>query len=67
MATHETDVVIVGASLTGLACGLQLNRAGISCDVLGAEDKVGGIEPDRGTDADCATDARSLPGQCRAK
>ncbi|KZB88272.1 NAD(P)/FAD-dependent oxidoreductase [Amycolatopsis regifaucium] len=42
MAGHETDVVIVGAGLAGLAAGLHLHRAGIACAVLEAGDEVGG-------------------------
>lgn len=42
MAGHETDVVIVGAGLAGLAAGLHLHRAGIACVILEAGDEVGG-------------------------
>nr|WP_255432120.1 FAD-dependent oxidoreductase [Amycolatopsis sp. WAC 04182] len=38
MAGHETDVVIVGAGLAGLAAALHLHRAGIACVVLEAGD-----------------------------
>lgn len=38
----ETDVVIVGAGLAGLACARELTRSGRACLVLEARDRVGG-------------------------
>ncbi|HUR41275.1 MAG TPA: flavin monoamine oxidase family protein [Verrucomicrobiae bacterium] len=38
----ETDVAIVGAGLAGLACARELVKAGRSCMVLEARDRVGG-------------------------
>lgn len=42
MAQQETDVVIVGAGLAGLAAASHLHRAGVPCTVLEAGDGVGG-------------------------
>lgn len=42
MTQHETDVVIVGAGLAGLAAASHLHRAGVPCAVLEAGDDVGG-------------------------
>lgn len=41
-ATKEVDVVIIGAGLAGLAAAEDLVRAGLSCIVLEARDRVGG-------------------------
>lgn len=42
MAAHETEVVVVGAGLAGLAVALHLHRAGVPFAVLEAGDDVGG-------------------------
>jgi hypothetical protein len=42
MGHHETDVVIAGAGLAGLAAAVTLHRAGVPCAVLEASDDVGG-------------------------
>ncbi|PWJ49850.1 Flavin containing amine oxidoreductase [Quadrisphaera granulorum] len=39
---HELDVVVVGAGLAGLACGLRLAEAGVGVLVLEADDRPGG-------------------------
>lgn len=39
----ESDVVIVGAGLTGLACARALKRMGIACTLLESSDRVGGV------------------------
>ncbi|MCU0267080.1 MAG: FAD-dependent oxidoreductase [Acidimicrobiales bacterium] len=41
-AETDTDVVIVGAGLAGLACARTLTAAGLHCTVLEAADGVGG-------------------------
>jgi len=41
-AALETDVVVVGAGLAGLACARELERAGLAAAVLEARDRVGG-------------------------
>jgi len=41
-STLEADVAIVGAGLAGLACARELVKAGRSCYVLEARDRVGG-------------------------
>jgi monoamine oxidase len=40
--TLETDVVVVGAGLAGLACARELVKGGRGCYVLEARDRVGG-------------------------
>ncbi|WP_290059545.1 FAD-dependent oxidoreductase, partial [Amycolatopsis solani] len=42
MTTHETDVVVIGAGLAGLAAARRLHEAGVECTVLEASDDVGG-------------------------
>ncbi|MEC3981651.1 NAD(P)/FAD-dependent oxidoreductase [Amycolatopsis sp. H20-H5] len=42
MASEETDVVVVGAGLAGLAAALGLHRAGLTVRVLEAGSQVGG-------------------------
>ncbi|WP_370963933.1 NAD(P)/FAD-dependent oxidoreductase [Amycolatopsis sp. cg9] len=42
MTTHETDVVVIGAGLAGLAAARRLHEAGLECAVLEAGDDVGG-------------------------
>ncbi|KAH8646400.1 putative mao-B [Tricladium varicosporioides] len=46
---REVDVVVVGAGLSGLQTAYDLQKAGISCAVLEARDRVGGktysVEP----------------------
>ncbi len=39
---EETDVVVVGAGLAGLACAQRLVDRGVGCQVLEASDAVGG-------------------------
>jgi monoamine oxidase len=39
---HDTDVVVVGAGLAGLAAARALTDAGIDCVVVEARDRVGG-------------------------
>ncbi len=41
-ATHDGDVIIVGAGLAGLACAIHLTRAGREVIVVEASDGVGG-------------------------
>jgi monoamine oxidase len=41
-ATHEADVVVIGAGLAGLVAARQLSAAGASVVVLEARDRVGG-------------------------
>ena len=36
------DVLIIGAGLAGLACACELDKNGLSCQVLDASDGVGG-------------------------
>ncbi|KIX08471.1 uncharacterized protein Z518_03127 [Rhinocladiella mackenziei CBS 650.93] len=38
----ETDVVVVGAGLSGLQAATDIQKAGLSCVVLEAKDRVGG-------------------------
>ena len=38
----KSDVIIVGAGLTGLCCALELQKQGVSCQLLEASDGVGG-------------------------
>ena len=40
--THESDVVVVGAGLAGLAAAQNLTDAGLTVTVLEARDRVGG-------------------------
>jgi monoamine oxidase len=42
MATHTTQVVIVGAGFAGLTTARELRKRGIDCIVLEARDRVGG-------------------------
>lgn len=42
METIETDIVIIGAGLTGLTAALHLTRAGKNVQVLECKDRVGG-------------------------
>lgn len=39
---ETVDVAIVGAGMAGLGCARQLSRAGLTCVVLEARDRVGG-------------------------
>src|SRR5688572_31215845 len=41
-ALLDTEVVVVGAGLAGLACARELAKAGRGCVVLEARDRVGG-------------------------
>jgi phytoene dehydrogenase-like protein len=38
----KPDVLIVGAGLAGLCCALELQKSGVSCQILEASDGVGG-------------------------
>lgn len=42
VATETTDVIIIGAGLAGLSAAHDVLRAGLSCIVLEARDRVGG-------------------------
>jgi len=39
---NEADVIIIGAGMSGVACGEILNKNGISCIILEARDRIGG-------------------------
>jgi monoamine oxidase len=41
-AAHGTKVIILGAGVAGLSAAYELNKAGYSCTVLEARDRVGG-------------------------
>ena len=38
----KTDVIIVGGGLAGLCCALELQKQGVTCQILEASDGVGG-------------------------
>ena len=41
-AAHGTKVIILGAGVAGLSAAYELGKAGYSCTVLEARDRVGG-------------------------
>lgn len=44
----QSDVIVIGAGLSGLACALALQGAGVSCRIVDSRDRIGGrIATDR--------------------
>ncbi len=42
MSTHQTDVLIIGAGIAGLAAANELASSGLNITILEARDRVGG-------------------------